>query len=98
MSVARALEDDPRLLAAASELRDLIAARYREATFELASGDDPAGLYLIPIVDVDDTEEVAEVVEDRLLTLQVDEELPVYVFPVRPLARVLAEVTRSGQA
>jgi hypothetical protein len=95
MSVARALEDDPRLLAAASELRELIAARYPEATFELSSGDDPAGLYVIPTVDVEDTEEVAEVVADRLLTLQVDEELPVYVFPVRPLARVLAEATRS---
>jgi hypothetical protein len=95
MSVERALEDDPRLLADASELRELIAARFPAATFALASGDDPAGLYLIPTVDVDDTEEVAEVVTDRMLALQVDEELPIYVFPVRPLARVLAEVTRS---
>lgn len=98
MSVARALDEDPRLLAAASELRALIAARYPEAAFELASGDDPAGLYLIPTVDVDDTEEVAEVVSDRLLTLQVDEELPVYVFPIRPLTRVLAEATPSDSA
>jgi hypothetical protein len=92
MSVERAHQHDPRLLAAASELRELIAARYPGATFELTSGDDPAGLYLIPTVDVDDTEEVAEVVTDRLLALQVDDELPVYVFPVRPLARVLADV------
>ena len=92
MSVERALLDDPRLVAAASELRQLIAARFPEATFELTSGDDPAGLYLIPTVDVDDTEDVAEVVADRLLALQVDEELPVYVFPVRPLARVLADL------
>lgn len=93
MSVQRAREHDPRLLAAAAELRELIVARYPEATFELATGDDPSGLYLIPTVDVDDTEDVADVVSDRLLALQVDEELPVYVFPVRPLARVLADLS-----
>jgi len=93
MSVQRAPVDDPRLLAAASELRDLIAARYPGATFELTSGDDPVGLYLIPIVDVDDTEDVAEVIAERLLALQIDDELPVYVFPVRPLARVLADAS-----
>lgn len=98
MSVERVVREDPRLLAAADELRELISARYPEATFELTIGDDPTGLYLIPTVDVDDTEEVAEVVADRLLALQVDEELPVYVFPVRPLAQVLAEAsTRSEQ-
>ncbi|MFN8633152.1 MAG: hypothetical protein U0893_04795 [Chloroflexota bacterium] len=95
MSVARDLQDDPRLLAAAEELRALIAVRYPDATFELSSGDDPAGLYVIPTVDVEDTEEVADVVADRLLALQVDDELPIYVFPVRPLARVLADLTIS---
>jgi hypothetical protein len=90
MSVERTPSDDPRLLAAALELRDAITAQYPNATFELTSGDDPAGLYLIPTVDVQDTEEVAEVVAHRLLALQVDEGLPVYVFPIRPLARVLA--------
>ena len=74
----------------------MIAARYPEATFEVTSGDDPAGLYLIPTVDVDDTDEVADVIAGRLLALQVDEELPVYVFPVRPLARVLAEASTQG--
>jgi hypothetical protein len=42
---------------------------------------------------VRDTEEVAEIVADRLLELQVDEGLSVYVFPIRPLARVLAAST-----
>ena len=91
MSVERAPIEDPRLLIAASELRDMIAAKYPAATFEIERGDDPAGLYLIPIVDVVDTEDVADVVSERLLTLQVDEGLPVYVFPVRPLSRVLAD-------
>jgi hypothetical protein len=96
MSVERALADDPRLVAAADELREMILARYPDATFEVSSGTDPAGLYLVPTVDVDDTEKVAEVIADRLLVLQVDDELPVYVFPVRPLARVLAEASADG--
>jgi hypothetical protein len=33
---------------------------------------------------------VAELVADRLLTLQVDEGLPIYVFPIRPLAHVFS--------
>ena len=98
MSVERAREHDARLQAAASELRESIVARYPEATIELVTGDDPPGLYLIPTVDVDDTEEVAEVVAERLLHLQVDEELPIYVFPVRPLARVLAEASAHDRA
>ena len=96
MSVERVSTEDPRLLRAADELREMIAARYPAATFELARGDDPSGLYLIPTIDVADTEEVAEVVSERLLALQIDEGLPVYVFPVRPLARVLAEHAQSA--
>src|SRR3954468_20325050 len=91
MSVERVPVDEPRLAGTAAELREMIAAQYPGATFEVASGDDPPGLYLIPIVDVDDTEEVASMVTDRLLALQIDGGLPIYVFPVRPLARVVAD-------
>ncbi len=93
MSVERMPVDDPRLVAAASELRDLIVAHYPDATFEVTRGDDPPGLYLIPTVDVGDTEEVSAVITERLLGLQIEDGLPIYVFPVRPLARVLAELT-----
>ena len=91
MSIARAHRDDSRLADAARELQQAIAARYPDATFELVAGDDPPGLYLIPTVDVEDTEEVADIVADRVLDLQIEDGLPIYVFPVRPLARVLAE-------
>jgi hypothetical protein len=94
MSVERVPMDDPRLVASAYELRDAILARYPEATFEITWGDDPPGLYLVPTVDVDDTDDVAQVVAERLLTLQIDDELPIYVFPIRPLSRVLAELAR----
>jgi len=91
MSVARVSPGDQRLQAAARELQAVILAHYPNATFQVTSGDDPAGLYLIPTVDVDDTEEVADVVAERLLSFQVDEELPLFVFPTRPLGRVLDE-------
>jgi len=87
----RVVADEQRLLAAAHELRDMIVTRYPDAEIRLAYGTDPPGLYVLPTVDVEDTDEVFELVLERLLTLQVDEELPVYVFPERPLARILAE-------
>jgi hypothetical protein len=45
---------------------------------------------VLATVDVEDTEAVMDVYIDRLLELQIDAGLAVYVVPVRPLARVLA--------
>jgi hypothetical protein len=45
-------------------------------------------MYVLATVDVEDTDVVVEVYIDRLLDLQIDEGLAVYVVPVRPLARV----------
>jgi H2-forming N5,N10-methylenetetrahydromethanopterin dehydrogenase-like enzyme len=59
-------------------------------TFEVMHGDDPTGIYVLATVDVEDTEAVMDVYIDRLLELQIDAGLAVYVVPVRPLARVLA--------
>ncbi len=39
-----------------------------------------------------DTDAVVDIFIDRLLDLQVEEQLPLYVIPVRPLERVLAEL------
>jgi hypothetical protein len=73
----------PRMRAAIAELQDLIRAHYPNATFELAIGDDPDGVYLIATVDRDDPEEVMDVVVDRLLQLQNDEGVPLFVVPLR---------------
>ena len=73
-----------RLQAAVEELQRL----YPAATFQVVPGEDPAGTYVVATVDVEDTETVIDVYIDRLLELQIDEGLPVYVIPVRPLARV----------
>lgn len=78
-----------RISKAIDELQLLIKGRYPTATFEIAKSDDPNGTYLTTTVDLDDPDEVMDLVIDRLLELQVDEELPVYVLPVRPWARVV---------
>lgn len=83
---------DPRMRSAIEELKGLIQRRYPEATFEVAREEDPDGIYLRATVDVGDINEVVDVVMERLLELQVEEGLPVYVMPVRPLERVLEQL------
>jgi hypothetical protein len=46
----------------------------------------------VTTVDIADTDEVIDVVGDRVLALQVDEGLPIYVTPLRPIQRVIAEL------
>ena len=79
--------NDPRIQAALEELRSLVLQHYPTATFVVYEGEDPVGIYLTPIVDVEDLEEVADVFTDRLVHMQVEEGLPVYVVPDIPLER-----------
>ena len=96
MSAFSVQDHDPRADVALAELRERIAAHYPDATFEVAHGDDPPGTYLVPTLDLDDTEELFDVIGERLLEMQIDEGLRLYVFPVRPLARVLAEMSSGA--
>ena len=77
-----------RIQMAVAELQALIQAYYPAATFQVTQGEDPVGTYVIATVDVDDTDAVVDVYMDRLLELQIDESLPVYVVPIRPLDRI----------
>ena len=61
-------------------------------------GFDPEGIYLVTTVDIADTDEVIAVVGDRLVELQVDEGLPLYVTPLRPIDRVIAELRNRETA
>jgi hypothetical protein len=83
MRTAQEYLTDPRLASAVDELKGVIAAQHPESTFALAAGDDPEGLYLTATVDVDDPDTVVDSFIDRLVTLQVDEGLPLYVIPIR---------------
>jgi hypothetical protein len=86
----RDLIGNPRMQAAIAELQDLIRGRYPEATFDARYGEDPEGIYLLATVDVEDRDEVVDVFIDRLVDLHVEEELSLYVLPVRPPERTAA--------
>lgn len=85
----------PRAQAALDELQGLIAARYPQATFTVQKGYEPAGIYLVAMVDIEDTDEVVEVFMDRLIDIQVEDGIPVYVTVLHPRERVMAEMRRQ---
>jgi len=88
----------PRMKEALGELKGLITARFPQAAFVVEEGFDPEGVYLITTVDIADTDEVIAVIGDRLVELQVDEGLPIYVTPLRPIDRVVAELRNQKTA
>ena len=95
MTPTRHIPITPRLEEAIVELRELIARHYPDATFTVSEGEDPDGIYLTATVDVEDMGEVVDVFLDRMVDLQIDEELPIYVVAIRPLARSLAILARQ---
>lgn len=89
---------DPRIQVAVTELQDLIRSHYPTTTFTVGETDDPEGVYMRAIVDVDDTDEVTDVFMDRLVDLQVEDGLPIYVVPVRTPERIAAALQERQQA
>jgi hypothetical protein len=81
--------DDPRIVAAVDKLTQLISGGFPDAQIDVSEGDDPDGVYLTVTVDIDDPDEVTDLVIDRTMALQIGEELPVYVVPIRPISRVM---------
>jgi hypothetical protein len=82
----------PRIQAAVEELRGEILKQYPSASFDVARGEDPDGIYLTAEVDVDDTIDVFDVVVHRLVSLQVEEGLQLYVVPVQTSERIAAHI------
>src|SRR5512144_867634 len=77
-------QSENRIDAALDELRQLITERYPKAHFSVTHGpEDRQEVHLVATVDLEDTDEVLDVVMDRMLQFQLDEELPVYVSPRR---------------
>ena len=83
-------ENDPRIQAALEELRGMILDKFPGATFTVTYGDDPEGIYLNPTVDIEDLDEVTNVILSRMVDMQIDEGLPVYVVPEWPDHRIEA--------
>ncbi len=88
MSKEQLQQRDPRIERAVEELEGMIRRRYPAATFEVAPGEDPEGVYLWTTVDLEDTDPVLDVVMDRLLELEVDEGLPKDSGLARPAVRM----------
>lgn len=82
---------DPRIRQALNELATLVRRRYPDATFQVTPAEgDPDTVHLLTRVDVDDPEEVADVVMERMIQMQVDEGLPIYLIPLRTPKRIAA--------
>ena len=92
MSQERPLPLPPAMEKAVNELKGRICERFPQASFVVEEGFDPQGIYLVTTVDIADTDEVIDLIGDRLVELQVDEGLPIYVTPLRPMQRVIAEL------
>lgn len=90
-------EDDPRIRAALEELRDLIVQRYPDATFITYRGDDPDGIRLAATVDVEELDGVSDIFMSRLVDMQVEDGLPVYVVLGQPLTRVTAALRQQAR-
>jgi hypothetical protein len=95
MNTVRVKDHDPRVASALSELQTIIRARYPSALFAVSHGEDPQGIYLTATVDVEDTDVIVDLVIDRLLAIQIEEALPIYVIPIRPPARIAIEHQHS---
>jgi hypothetical protein len=81
----------PRVQAALGELQRLIAQHFPGTRFCVAVGqDDPRAIHLIATVVVADRGAVLDTVMDRMMELQIDEGLPIFVVPVRPRVPVPA--------
>ena len=76
-------ENNIRCHHALDELKRLILDRFPTATFDITHGDDPCGVYLVAMVDVEDIDDVIDAFLDRLVIMQIDEGLPIYVMVER---------------
>jgi len=73
----------------------MILQRYPDATFEVGLGPDPEYLYLTAVVDTDDGD-VFDLIAERLVEMDVEEDLPILVMPVRPAERLSVLPTAPG--
>ena len=89
----------PRMQRAIEELKHLVREHYPDATFSIErSPDNPRVIHLVATVDVPDTTEVADVVIDRMMQLQIEDKLPLFIIPVQPKERVLQMLREQEEA
>src|SRR5215211_7860425 len=75
---------EPKMRAAVDELQALIRQHHPEAQFRVSR--DPDGseaIHLIAVLDVEDTDLAADDFIDRMMQIQIEDALPLFVIPVR---------------
>src|SRR3954463_7041132 len=100
MTSARAFDlENDRIHSAITELTTAISLAYPGTACIVSHPDDePNSVEVTAIVDVDDPDEVLDLVIDRVIDLQVDENIPIHVVPVRTPERVSAERAERHRA
>jgi hypothetical protein len=95
MSQVRLDQSHPRVRDALEDLQAQIKGRCPAASFIVVEGDDPEGIYLKTVVDIDDLDEVLDQdLLDRLFEIQVEQGMPIHVVPIWTLERVSKELSR----
>jgi hypothetical protein len=74
-----AVRTDETMTSAIEELKTIIRSYDPNAHFEVAAGPDAGDVYLVTTVDTDDADDVMDLYIDRLVEMQVDDRLPLYV-------------------
>lgn len=89
---------DPRRQRAIRELTQLVRHTYPSASFSVLPAEDaPEVTHILATVDVEDPDAVVDLVIDRMLELQIDEEIPVHLIPIRTPLRT-AQLRREQRA
>lgn len=83
---------------AIEELKTTILRAYPGTTIDVEHGDDPEGIYLWANVDPEDSLELIDLISGRVVDLQVDEGLPIYVVPGRSFWSALEEAHKAKKA
>ncbi len=81
-----------RMMRAIAELQTMLLAVHPDALFETSHGEDPEGVNLTVTVDTEDITQVLDIVLDRMVEMQVEEGLAIYVVPVRPPDKELRQL------
>ncbi len=100
MSAERAYEHtlDPSRQRAIAELTALVRSHYPEARFDIAPGEEnPDVTHIFATVDLDDPDVVVDLVIDRMLQLQIDAGIPVYLIPIRTPERTAQVLARQRE-
>jgi hypothetical protein len=60
--------------------------------------DEPEAVLLVTTVDIDDPDDVTDLVIERMMEIQIDQGLPIFVVPVRHPARVMQMISARSLA